>query len=167
MGQITYADKSAINVNPDIADTNKVNASDMNEIKTEVNDNYSKITGVQGEILWTNPNPTSNFGSQTITLSSGDYDVLEWYICSSTSGNYLFTEKSIKNFGISSTFIVEINQGVNQYTGFIQRNIKYATDTTYNVANCLSRRNASQSTPTIDNGYMIPLYVIGYKKGLF
>lgn len=167
MGQITYADKSAINVNPEIADTNKVNAADMNEIKNAVNDNDTKIGNITGTILWTNPNPTSNFGSQTITLSSGDYDVLEWYIGASTSGTYLFTEKSIKGSGISSTFITEINQGVNQYTGFIQRNIKYATDTTYNVANCLSRRNASQSTPTIDNGYMIPLYVIGYKTGLF
>lgn len=120
-----------------------------------------------GTILWTNPNPTSSFSSQTITLSSGDYDILEWYIGASTSGTYLFTEKSIKNFGISSTFITELNQGYNQYTGFIQRNIKYSTDTTYNIANCLSRRNASQSTPTIDNGYMIPLYVIGYKTNLF
>ena len=39
MSKITYADKSAINVNPEVADINKVNASDMNEIKTVVNDN--------------------------------------------------------------------------------------------------------------------------------
>ena len=47
MGQITYADKSAINVNPDVADTNKVNAADMNEIKTAVNDNDSRITAIE------------------------------------------------------------------------------------------------------------------------
>jgi hypothetical protein len=38
---INYADKSAINTNPDIVDTNKVNATDMNEIKSVVNNNAS------------------------------------------------------------------------------------------------------------------------------
>lgn len=39
MAQITYANKSALNVNSSIADTNKCNASDMNEIKNAVNTN--------------------------------------------------------------------------------------------------------------------------------
>lgn len=43
MAQITYTDKTALNVNGDIADTNKVNASDMNEIKSVVNGNYNEV----------------------------------------------------------------------------------------------------------------------------
>lgn len=43
MAQITYTDKTALNINGDIADTNKVNASDMNEIKNVVNNNYSEV----------------------------------------------------------------------------------------------------------------------------
>lgn len=43
MAQITYTDKTALNINGDIADTNKVNASDMNEIKTVVNGNYNEV----------------------------------------------------------------------------------------------------------------------------
>lgn len=43
MAQITYADKTALNVNSSIADINKVNASDMNEIKSVVNTNDSNI----------------------------------------------------------------------------------------------------------------------------
>lgn len=39
MAKITYEDKVALNVNPDIADINKVNASDLNEIKNAVNTN--------------------------------------------------------------------------------------------------------------------------------
>lgn len=39
MAKITYEDKVALNVNPDIADINKVNASDLNEIKNAVNIN--------------------------------------------------------------------------------------------------------------------------------
>lgn len=33
MSKITYENKVALNVNSDIADINKVNASDLNEIK--------------------------------------------------------------------------------------------------------------------------------------
>lgn len=39
MAKITYKDKAAVNVNPDIPDINKVNADDMNEIKNVVNEN--------------------------------------------------------------------------------------------------------------------------------
>ena len=31
-----------------------------------------------GTILWTNPNPTSDFSAQSIALSSSDYDMLMW-----------------------------------------------------------------------------------------
>ena len=41
MGQITYANKVALNVNPEIAAINKVQDTDMNEIKQVVNDNYN------------------------------------------------------------------------------------------------------------------------------
>lgn len=39
MAKITYEDKVALNVNSDIADVNKCNASDLNEIKGAVNTN--------------------------------------------------------------------------------------------------------------------------------
>lgn len=39
MAKITYENKVALNVNSDIADINKVNASDLNEIKNVVNEN--------------------------------------------------------------------------------------------------------------------------------
>ena len=40
---ITYSDKTAINVNADIPDINKVKADDMNEIKQVVNDNATAM----------------------------------------------------------------------------------------------------------------------------
>ena len=43
MAQITYADKVALNVNAGVADINKVNDTDMNEIKTVVNNTVSSI----------------------------------------------------------------------------------------------------------------------------
>ena len=43
MSKITYTDKVALNVNSDIADINKCNASDLNEIKEVVNTNDDNI----------------------------------------------------------------------------------------------------------------------------
>ena len=40
---ITYDNKVALNVNPDIADVNKVTDNDMNEIKSVVNNNANNI----------------------------------------------------------------------------------------------------------------------------
>lgn len=42
MQTINYTNKSALNENADIADINKCNAVDMNEIKTVVNSNASE-----------------------------------------------------------------------------------------------------------------------------
>ena len=42
MQVISYTDKSALNINGGIADVNKCNAADMNEIKSVVNDNASE-----------------------------------------------------------------------------------------------------------------------------
>lgn len=39
MAQITYADKSALNQNAGVADANKCNATDLNQIKSAVNTN--------------------------------------------------------------------------------------------------------------------------------
>ena len=43
MAKITYADKTALNTNSQIADVNKVNDSDLNEIKSVVNDNDTNV----------------------------------------------------------------------------------------------------------------------------
>jgi len=42
MQSISYTNKSALNENADIADINKCNAVDMNEIKSVVNDNAAE-----------------------------------------------------------------------------------------------------------------------------
>ena len=44
MAKITFEDKVALNVNSDIADVNKCNATDLNEIKQVVNENDDNTT---------------------------------------------------------------------------------------------------------------------------
>ena len=62
MNEITYQNKVALNENPEIADINKVKASDMNEIKSVVNTNSQTSS--------------NNFGLGTDTwTSSGTYSI--------------------------------------------------------------------------------------------
>lgn len=60
MSKITYADKVTLNENPNVADVNKVKASDMNEIKQVVNANDNEIANLKGKILYENPSGSSS-----------------------------------------------------------------------------------------------------------
>ena len=51
MSKITYTDKVTMNENPNVADVNKVKASDMNEIKQVVNENAETLTNLQEQLL--------------------------------------------------------------------------------------------------------------------
>jgi len=159
---LTTTDKSsvvdAINEVNGKTDTNATNLSTTN----------TKVANITGTILWTNPTPNVDFGQQQITLSSDDYDELEFYFNVSKTGNKIYTCKTLKGYGGDVNTITELNENVSQYTGFRQRHINYIDDTHYQIANCLTRKNTSgQTTPDVENNDFIPLYVIGYKTGIF
>ena len=59
MAKITYENKVALNVNSDIADVNKCNATDLNEIKNVVNENDDNTTTNTNNIA----NNTANIGT--------------------------------------------------------------------------------------------------------
>jgi hypothetical protein len=160
MSRITFADKVALNPQPDVADINKVTNNDMNMIKHAHND-------INGTILWSNSNPTQEFESQNITLSSSDYDILEFYFASSISSTNTFTSKAIKGSGTTVFVMINLNEDVSQETGVRLRNISYISDTSYQIGNGLLRGGSGSSIPTIVNNFLIPIYVIGYKTGLF
>lgn len=151
---ITYIDKVDLN-ETEVADINKVKAADMNEIKSVVNNNGTILSGINGTILWTNPNPSLEFTPQTITLSSSDYDMLMFIL--KRQNNYdtlvppLIIPKGYEGVGLSQAL-----NGENR-----RRNFTYVDDTHYSCT------NGSTPDGTTANGTLIPLYVIGYKTGLF
>lgn len=76
MAKITYEYKVALNENSQIPDVNKVNASDMNDIKATVNANDDKV----GELSnLTTPTTSSIVGAINSVVSSGN----------NTNGNYV------------------------------------------------------------------------------
>lgn len=127
----------------------------------------TEINNLKGQILWTNPNPTSDFSAQAITLSSNDYDVLEFVFELGTTGTSSTMTKILKGTNGNVDQIVNLNSGASQSTGVRHRAIRYSSDTSYIFDDCLVREGGTASIPSVANNYLIPIYVIGYKTGLF
>lgn len=153
---ISYSDKSYINQNASTPATNKVQDTDMNEIKSVVNNNASELNtllslnlqGLKGTVLWTNPSPTSSFGAQNITLNNSDYDMLEIFYLLFNNSNVMNSTRIIK--GYSGRILTYASAGISI------RQLTYSNDTTYAVGE-----------DSDNNVRGIPLYVIGYKTGVF
>lgn len=123
---------------------------------------YEEVDNPNGKILWSNPNPTSNFIEQDITLNSDDYDMLKFIYKSAASDIEMLTTECLKG---NRPKLAQLYCGVN---GIVcrDRDVSRKSDTVYHFHE--GRYCATGSTGrTPDNQYIIPLYVIGYKTGLF
>lgn len=106
-----------------------------------------------GTILWENSSPSSDMPINTkINLSSSDYDVLEIYYKDRASSTYVQSTRVYKRSNIMLNAIWN--------TSRLMRLLDYVDDTQYNVLACNSEGGNSASV-------CIPLYIIGYKTGLF
>lgn len=107
---ITYDDKQYLNQNSEIADVNKINDTDMNEIKTVVNNNATELTNViNAEVystnevktnkVWIDGKPiyrkvltgTKNAGWTDISISAINYDTI---FINNDATHFTFTENS-------------------------------------------------------------------------
>lgn len=116
-----------------------------------------------GKVLWTNPNPTSGMNADTeINLSSGDYDMYEiiYSIYGGSSEALLSTGKIPKGNATNLIGMGYPGQGISAW----YRGISRVNDTTLKVTTC---RGMTTTTTYDDNAKNIPLYIIGYKTGLF
>lgn len=127
--------------------TNMVGA--LNEVRT----NFG------GTLLWTNSNPTSTFDSQTLSnVDFSNYDMVE--ILFYQAANQLI---------LCSTGILKITTGrlFTHFNGslwdrdfsFSNNNISFGTGNKY--------ATYGNNTRTTNNAACIPVYIIGYKTGLF
>ncbi len=136
----------------------------------QVTDSYSASTtasyscnyvnGLNGTILWTNPNPTSSFSAQNVNLveSLDNYDCYEIiHKQSTTNSRFLTTGKIPVGHG---TFMVNA-LSLNQYRGTSENTSGSSVKFTAGY-----QANADGSF-TENNTLVIPMYVIGYKTGLF
>lgn len=135
INQITYTNKSYINQNSGIADTNKVNDSDMNEIKSVVNANATilgdssnltstdvttAIKDLMGDVLYETNSPSTG-NKLTLSKSIANYKRIVIYAWDSEVDNHYTTE--VYNNGSSTiTFTMQngqANYGSGSYTAHL------------------------------------------------
>ena len=142
-----------------VSQTTSTQAQVVNGYSTSTTDSYScnYVNNLTGKILWANPDPTQAISQATnISLSSNDYDILEVIYIQSTSNTVLmYSTKFLK--GGSTRMRISSTDSSNMYRG-----ITYLTDTSYRIDLPYSD-NTTIAVSTIS----IPLYIIGYKTGLF
>lgn len=152
---ITFQDKVSLNTDPSIPEINKITDQNINDLKAGVNTNETTISNIKGSILWANPDSTQEITEATnITLSSSDYDVLEVF----------FDQRSFNNPANYSIKFLKDSPGTRCYIpstdGNIYRSITKNSDTSLTISTIIG-------SPNNDGSLVIPIYVIGYKVGLF
>lgn len=137
-------------------------ANNLNEMQNILGGNFQ----LKGKLLWTNPNPNVPFLPQEITLNESlvNYDCYEViYLNNISEDRYYNTGKIPKGHGTS---IFEVYPSLNIYgVGCRNREITYTSDTALTISE--GKFSSGTGSQTVNNNACIPLYVIGYKTGLF
>jgi len=138
-----------------------INDTNLNNIEDGVEANDILINELKGVVLWTNPSPSNEFVAQSITLSSSDYDMYEiFYSLDKDNQNDMLSIKSIKG----KNAVMQGLRGTASVSPFRARNCTYTDATHLTFSTGYYGTNALTTT---SNNYIIPLYVVGYKTGLF
>lgn len=149
---------SITTINTNIGDLTNLTTTDKTSLVNAINEIEDQEIGITGHILWTNPNPTSDFSPQSITLSSDDYDELTIFFKKTNTENKLDSIQILKGFG---TDLDHVDGGASFF-----RSVGYVSDTSYQIREGKFILPDSSTVQT-DNSRCIPIYVIGYKTGLF
>ncbi len=122
---------------------------------------WEEITTEQ--ILWSNSDPSGDFASQIITLSSSDYDVLGIYYYDYKVSKGMQYMQCLKgaSFTLNSQLFVSGNYFI------VSRVFSRTSDTSFTVDNAVGISASSPSTTALHNDQVIPVYIVGYKTDLF
>ncbi len=115
--------------------------------------------------LWKNPNPSSAFASQTITLSSNDYDFLLVFYYSNTVDKIVLSTVCEKGNRFELSRAIAYASGYYTLNG--NRNCDWVSNTQYSVGNASTafvNANGSSERISVNNGDLIPVSIYGLKK---
>ena len=172
-GQITYTkdgktyldyetERVVVNGTPEtVISGTSTNAVANSTVKNYVDSSIETVSNMihNGTILWTNNNPTSSFATQTITLSSDNYDMLLIIYKTDLTIYNAHSEIIIKGYGGQLDFFstaVENRRWARRFAWVSDTQIEFQ-DAWYFDGNSSTKQNDS----------LIPLYVVGYNTGLF
>ena len=125
--------------------------------------NQGKILNEKGlKKLWENPSPNNTFSSQSITLSSDDYDYLIWDFDYKKGLNKSISAFSIKGQGVFANAAGYWEPGGATYAATIRREVTYVNDKSFNVESGCARYGNNTSNNSA-NDWLIPVAVYGGK----
>ena len=144
------SNKSAIDglTASDIAYDNTDSGLTATHVQGAVDEIVANMGNMRMLKLWQNPNTTSDFASQNVTISSSDYDILVAICYTSTGGGFSLANISLKGSG----FILSYFSGSATYT----RQCDRVSDTQYTIGDC-------RSGGTTSNNILIPCIIYGIK----
>lgn len=134
----------------------EINTSNIAANTSAIETNTSTLTGLvglEGEVLWTNANPTSDFASQTITLNKSldSYNCYEIFFRQSKTASRIMTSGKVP-VGCGTILVEHAN--IYRPTGTtVSGNTVYFED---------AKNNGSTTVVEV-----VPVYIVGYKTGIF
>lgn len=143
--------------------SNNVIKNYVDETASDINDIINEVKSVnEKKIIWTNPNPTNSFGTQTITLdeSLNNYDCYAIIFKQSIIGNRLYNTGQIPvGHGTICFYCAGLVYWFRPTSDLVSGNTIAFEDAV--------EVSINNHTNTTDNSRVIPMYVIGYNTGLF
>lgn len=128
-----------------------------------ISDTKTPLGNLLGTVIWENPNKNAIFNPQSITISDlSSYNYFEVY-----AKNYYTSSYKIISY-------VKIPMGYDGYlmindenSGYGSRIVKsYPSQNKIQFTDCKFQTSASADFK-IDNGRIVPIYIVGYKDKLF
>jgi hypothetical protein len=159
---ITYEDKQYLNQNADIPATNKVQDTDMNEIKSVVNNNATELINLQSTVLYNSEKP--NRGTVTLNDDYTNYTYLE-IIGVGADGGMVSTKVKTSNLPGGATInLVGTSFRENQTSLCLWVSTLSATNSTTLTPQTTKWVYLTANAQGISDGnYMGVLTVLGYK----
>lgn len=138
-----------------------VTAGNLNEMQNKINNNITE--SITPTVLWTNPNPNARFNTQSITLSSDDYNYLEIYYYDWTVDGVAWKDvKCVKTLkGHNTVLEAIISYDGKAYIG--TRRTRYVNDTSLQVDSCYALINENTFSNITSNAWCVPIKIVGYK----
>ena len=113
--------------------------------------------------LWTNPNPSNDFSSQTITLANDNYDYAIMICNTRTSELGVEISFMFEKGDVPLLNFVLTNEGSGYATEAMSRRVDCISATSYQIYNCYYSLNSQAGA--VSNTLLIPYKVLGIKMG--
>ena len=133
-----------------LGNLSELNITDKSSLVNAINEVNSKKL----KKLWENQNTKDVISTQTINLSTDDYDYLIWFYYDDIENNYAMSRQNIKGSG------TVLNHSFSGSLTNVSRTIDYQNDTEFIIQEC---RSVTTTGATITNNRLIPFVVYGGK----